>query len=252
MAAAARRPRAAARDHREFGYAQVTHDGAVPAARRVSPITRRAGPRRARRLDEPRRSRRRSCRRVSSPVGASANAPLAAMADESRRFYGVQFHPEVTHTLQGARDPRALRARHLRLRGALGAGQHHRGRDRARARAGRHATRCCSGSPAASIRPWSRRCCTGRSATSSPACSSTTACCAPSEGDQVMETFARHMGVKVIRVDAEQRFLAALAAWPIPSASARSSAACSSRCSTKRRTSSKACAGSRRARSIPT
>jgi GMP synthase (glutamine-hydrolysing) len=26
---------------------------------------------------------------------------IAGMADESRRFYGVQFHPEVTHTLQG-------------------------------------------------------------------------------------------------------------------------------------------------------
>ena len=30
------------------------------------------------------------------------------------------------------------------------------------------------------------------------------------EGDQVMDTFARHMGVKVIRVDAEERFLSAL------------------------------------------
>jgi len=27
--------------------------------------------------------------------------PVAAMADETRRWYGVQFHPEVTHTLQG-------------------------------------------------------------------------------------------------------------------------------------------------------
>jgi GMP synthase (glutamine-hydrolysing) len=27
--------------------------------------------------------------------------PIAGMADESRRFYGVQFHPEVTHTQQG-------------------------------------------------------------------------------------------------------------------------------------------------------
>jgi GMP synthase (glutamine-hydrolysing) len=31
------------------------------------------------------------------------------------------------------------------------------------------------------------------------------------EGDQVMATFAEHMGVRVIRVDAEERFLAALA-----------------------------------------
>jgi GMP synthase (glutamine-hydrolysing) len=36
-------------------------------------------------------------------TAATNNAPISAMADESRRFYGVQFHPEVTHTLQGAR-----------------------------------------------------------------------------------------------------------------------------------------------------
>lgn len=35
-------------------------------------------------------------------VGHSDNAPLAAIADESRRFYGIQFHAEVAHTLQGA------------------------------------------------------------------------------------------------------------------------------------------------------
>jgi GMP synthase (glutamine-hydrolysing) len=35
---------------------------------------------------------------------ASTDAcPIAGMADEARRFYGVQFHPEVTHTKQGAR-----------------------------------------------------------------------------------------------------------------------------------------------------
>ncbi|MDR4513868.1 glutamine-hydrolyzing GMP synthase [Nitrosomonas sp.] len=31
----------------------------------------------------------------------NAATPIAAMADEQRRFYGIQFHPEVTHTLQG-------------------------------------------------------------------------------------------------------------------------------------------------------
>lgn len=31
------------------------------------------------------------------------NAPIAGMADESRQWYGVQFHPEVTHTPQGLR-----------------------------------------------------------------------------------------------------------------------------------------------------
>lgn len=31
----------------------------------------------------------------------NAATPIAAMADEKRRFYGIQFHPEVTHTLQG-------------------------------------------------------------------------------------------------------------------------------------------------------
>lgn len=34
-------------------------------------------------------------------MGTTANAPIAAMADESRHFYGLQFHPEVTHTPDG-------------------------------------------------------------------------------------------------------------------------------------------------------
>ncbi len=35
-------------------------------------------------------------------IGASPNAPFAAFADETRRFYGVMFHPEVVHTPRGA------------------------------------------------------------------------------------------------------------------------------------------------------
>jgi GMP synthase (glutamine-hydrolysing) len=35
-------------------------------------------------------------------VATSENAPFAAIADDERRFYGVQFHPEVVHTPRGA------------------------------------------------------------------------------------------------------------------------------------------------------
>ena len=34
-------------------------------------------------------------------IASSDNAPIAGIADETRHFYGVQFHPEVTHTPQG-------------------------------------------------------------------------------------------------------------------------------------------------------
>jgi GMP synthase (glutamine-hydrolysing) len=36
-------------------------------------------------------------------IGTSTGAPFAAIADEKRRFYAVQFHPEVVHTPDGAR-----------------------------------------------------------------------------------------------------------------------------------------------------
>ncbi len=35
-------------------------------------------------------------------IAQSANSPLAAVADETRRLYGIQFHPEVAHTPNGA------------------------------------------------------------------------------------------------------------------------------------------------------
>ncbi len=34
-------------------------------------------------------------------IASNEACPIAAMADESRHFYGVQFHPEVTHTIKG-------------------------------------------------------------------------------------------------------------------------------------------------------
>lgn len=35
------------------------------------------------------------------PIASSEDCAVVAMADEIRRFYGLQFHPEVSHTLQG-------------------------------------------------------------------------------------------------------------------------------------------------------
>jgi GMP synthase (glutamine-hydrolysing) len=36
-------------------------------------------------------------------MASTDSCPIAGMADEARRFYAVQFHPEVTHTVQGHR-----------------------------------------------------------------------------------------------------------------------------------------------------
>ncbi len=36
-----------------------------------------------------------------SVIAENPSCPIAAMADEDRGFYGVQFHPEVTHTIKG-------------------------------------------------------------------------------------------------------------------------------------------------------
>ena len=52
--------------------------------------------------------------RLTSPpagfkvIGRSENAPLAAIADEDRKMYGIQFHPEVAHTPRGAEILRAF------------------------------------------------------------------------------------------------------------------------------------------------
>jgi GMP synthase (glutamine-hydrolysing) len=37
------------------------------------------------------------------PIGRTENSPYAVIADTKRRFYGVQFHPEVVHTPQGVK-----------------------------------------------------------------------------------------------------------------------------------------------------
>ncbi len=36
-------------------------------------------------------------------MASTENAPIAGIANEDKQFYGIQFHPEVTHTKQGGR-----------------------------------------------------------------------------------------------------------------------------------------------------
>ncbi len=145
-----------------------------------------------------------------SAIAGTDSAPLAGMADEQRNFYGLQFHPEVTHTDQGqavierfaleicgcpatwnpgnivARDIEKIRSEVGEDRVLLGLSG---GVDSSVVAALLHAALgdqlVCVFVDHGLLRA--------------------------DEGDQVMSVFARHLGVQVIRVNAEARFLEALA-----------------------------------------
>lgn len=142
-------------------------------------------------------------------VGFTNNVPLAAMADESRHFYGVQFHPEVTHTLQGlkilerfVREISGCEARWQSgniITDSIARVREQVGRDKV--------LLGLSGGVDSSV----------VGALLHRALGEQLVCVfvdhgllREKEGDQVMETFAKHMGVRVIRVNAETRFLDAL------------------------------------------
>ena len=149
---------------------------------------------------------------------ASTDAcPVAAMADEQRRFYGVQFHPEVTHTPQGARIlqrfvldicgcagdwsmPDYVSEAVARIRNQVGKDEVILG---------------LSGGVDSSV----------AAALIHKAIGDQLTCVFVDHGllrlneaAQVMETFARHMRLKVIHVDAAADFYGALAGVPDPEA----------------------------------
>jgi GMP synthase (glutamine-hydrolysing) len=142
-------------------------------------------------------------------IGKSTGAPFALVGDDARKFYGVQFHPEVTHTLQGLR---ILEHFVLEICGAerlwtpaqIIEDQISRVREQV---GDRHVLLGLSGGVDSSV----------VAALLHKAIGDQLTCVfvdngllRKAEGDQVMETFARHMGVKVIRVDAEALFLGKL------------------------------------------
>jgi GMP synthase (glutamine-hydrolysing) len=143
-------------------------------------------------------------------IASSEGAPIAGIAHEEQGFYALQFHPEVTHTQQGGR---ILSRFVLEICGceALWTASNIIGDSIAAVRAKVGADTVIlglSGGVDSSV----------VAALLHEAIGSQLICVFVDtgllrlhEGDQVMAIFAEHLGVKVIRVDAEARYLAALA-----------------------------------------
>jgi GMP synthase (glutamine-hydrolysing) len=141
---------------------------------------------------------------------ASTDAcPIAGMADEERRFYAVQFHPEVTHTLQGTK----ILHRFVReIAGCSGdwtmPGYVAESVSQIKSLVGKEEVILgLSGGVDSSV----------AAALIHKAIGEQLTCVFVDHGllrlneaEQVMDTFARHMKVKVIHVDASKRFLSAL------------------------------------------
>ena len=201
--------RVAGSNHREFGYAEIE---AVPDAVLFAGISDRFSVAKAPILDVwmSHGDRVEALPPGFRVTGRSANAPVAAMEDAARRFYAVQFHPEVTHTLQGARLLERF-VREVAGCDALWDASHIAAdaieRIRAEVGADRVLLGLSGGVDSSVVAALLHR-----------AIGSQLTCVFVdhgllrlNEGDQVMATFAEHMGVEVIRVDASDRFLTALA-----------------------------------------
>lgn len=143
-------------------------------------------------------------------VASTESAPIAAMAHESKPFFGIQFHPEVTHTTQGLR----ILERFIRnvcgcevlwtsaniIEDAIARVREQVGTD--------HVLLGLSGGVDSSV----------VAALLHKAIGDQLTCVFVdngllrlNEGEQVMATFAQNMGVKVIRANAADKFLGALA-----------------------------------------
>ena len=143
-------------------------------------------------------------------VASNESTPIAAMEDVMRKLYGVQFHPEVTHTRQG----QAILDRFLhRICGATGdwkmADYIQESVAQIREQVGNeHVVLGLSGGVDSSV----------VAALVHKAIGDQLTCVFVDHGllrlneaDNVMTTFAQNLGVKVIKADASDHFLSALA-----------------------------------------
>lgn len=195
--------RVVAADHREFGFAEVDLVGDDPllgglgSAGSMLNVWMSHGDR----VEE--------LPQGFQPIAASANAPLAAMADVERRLYGVQFHPEVTHTDEGLEIIRRFAIDICDCPGDWTPANiiaEHIERVRETVRSDRVLLGLSGGVDSSVV-----------AALLHAAIGDQLICVFVDtgllrldEGDQVMSVFAEHLGVNVIRANAEQRFMAAL------------------------------------------
>jgi GMP synthase (glutamine-hydrolysing) len=142
-------------------------------------------------------------------MASTESCPIAGMADESRRFYAVQFHPEVTHTPQGEA---ILRRFVLDICGCRPdwVMVDHVGEAVASIRAQVGTDEVIlglSGGVDSSVAAALIHSAIGNQLT---CVFVDTGLLRQDEGRQVSTTFRQHMGMKLIHVDASARFMAAL------------------------------------------
>ncbi len=191
--------------HREFGYAEVRARGHSALLRDIQDRTNSAG----HGLLDVWMSH--GDKVTQLPPGFKVicdnpSTPIAGMADEARHFYGVQFHPEVTHTRQG----RAILNRFVHDICGLGADWTmpdylEEAVQSIRQQVGKEEVILgLSGGVDSSV----------AAALIHRAIGDQLTCVFVDHGllryreaEQVMETFGRHLGVKVIHVDAREVFM---------------------------------------------
>ena len=139
-------------------------------------------------------------------IASNAACPIAGMADEARKFYAVQFHPEVTHTTQG----RAMLERFvLGICGLKGdwamPGYVDEAVAKIRASVGdEEVILGLSGGVDSSVAAALIHKAIGKQLT---CVFVDNGLLRLKEAEQVMDTFAKNLGVKVIHVDAREQFL---------------------------------------------
>ena len=198
----------ASSDHREFGYAQIRARG---HSRLLNNIEDHVSAEGYGLLDV---WMSHGDRVIDLPEGfkliaSSEGAPIAGIGHEEKSFYGLQFHPEVTHTKQGGRILQrfvmdicgcdALWTASNIIEDSISAVRKSVGTD--------HVILGLSGGVDSSVVAALLHRAIGQQLT---CVFVDTGLLRLHEGDQVMSMFAEHMGIHVIRVNAEQQYLDAL------------------------------------------